>query len=114
MSHRLDHSWVLLVSKIAIPITYLKKKGVNFEWTSKCEENFQQLKEIFTSVPILNIADLSEDFFVCTDACKEGFGGVLSQKDHMVCYESSKLKEHERIYATHDLELATIVHALKM
>jgi hypothetical protein len=28
-------------------------------------------------------------------------------------FESIKLKDHERLYATHDLELATIVHALK-
>jgi hypothetical protein len=27
-------------SKIAKPITYLQKKGVNFEWSSKCEEIF--------------------------------------------------------------------------
>jgi hypothetical protein len=87
---------------------------VKFEWTSKCEESFQQLKEILTSAPILKIADPNEDFVWCTDACKEGLGGVLSQKDHVVCYESRKLKEHERNYATHDLELATIVHALKM
>ena len=32
----------------------------------------------------------------------------------MVCFESRKLKEHERNYATHDLELVAIVHALKM
>jgi hypothetical protein len=32
----------------------------------------------------------------------------------VVCYESQKLKEHERNYATHDLGLAAIVHALKM
>jgi hypothetical protein len=101
-------------SKIASPITSLQKKGVKFEWTSKCEERFQQLKDILTSAPILKIADLDEDFVVCTDACKEGLGGVLTQKDHVVCYESRKLKEHERNYATHDLELATIVHALKM
>jgi hypothetical protein len=31
----------------------------------------------------------------------------------VICFESRKLKEHERIYATHDLELAAIVHALK-
>jgi len=32
----------------------------------------------------------------------------------MVCYElSRKLKEHERNYATHNLELEDIVHALK-
>jgi len=33
---------------------------------------------------------------------------------HVVCYESRKLKEHERHYATHDLESASIMHALKM
>ena len=36
------------------------------------------------------------------------------QDNHVVCYESRKLKDHENNYATHDLELATIVHALKM
>jgi hypothetical protein len=62
----------------------------------------------------LKIADPNEYFVVCTDACKEGIGGVLSQKDHVVYYESRKLKEHERNYATHDLELTPIVYALKM
>ena len=32
----------------------------------------------------------------------------------MVCYESRKLKDHERNYVVHDLELETVVHALKM
>jgi hypothetical protein len=49
-----------------------------------------------------------------TDACKEGLSGVLTQNGHVIVYESRKLKEHERNYATHDLELAYIVHALNM
>jgi hypothetical protein len=72
------------------------------------------LKILLTSAPILRIVDPDEDFMVCTDACKEGLGGVLSQNGHVICYESRKLKEHERLYATHDLELEAIVHALKM
>ena len=36
------------------------------------------------------------------------------QYNHVICYESIQLKENEKNYATHDLELATIVHALKM
>jgi hypothetical protein len=32
--------FIMGFSKIAHPITYLQKKGVNFEWISKCEENF--------------------------------------------------------------------------
>jgi hypothetical protein len=62
----------------------------------------------------LKIADPNEYFVLCIDACKEGINGVLSQRDHVVCYESRKLKEHERNYATHELELAVIIHALKM
>jgi hypothetical protein len=50
---------------------------------------------------------------VCTDACKEGLGGFLIQEGFVICYEFRKLKEHERNYATHDLELAAIVHALR-
>ena len=51
---------------------------------------------------------------MCMDGCKEGLGGVLMQEGSVVCYESRKLNEHKVNYVTHDLELATIVHALKM
>jgi hypothetical protein len=58
-------------SNISHPITSLQKKGIKFEWTSQCEENFNLLKELLTSVPILNIIDPKESFVVCTYACKE-------------------------------------------
>jgi hypothetical protein len=32
----------------------------------------------------------------------------------VVCHESMNLKEHEKNYVTHDLDLASIVHALNM
>jgi hypothetical protein len=92
----------------------LQKKGTKFEWTLKCEKNFNLLKELLTSAPVLNITNPNESFVVCTDACKEGLGGVLTQNGHAIGYESRKLKEHERNYATHDLELSSIVHALRM
>jgi hypothetical protein len=69
---------------------------------------------LFTSASILIIIDPNAYLVVYTDACKEGLGGVLIQTGHVVCYESRNLKEHERLYATHDLELEAIVHALKM
>jgi hypothetical protein len=71
------------------------------------------LKQLLTSAPILRFAYPNEDFIVCIDGCKEGIGGVLSQNGFFICYESRKLKEHERNYVTHDLELASIVHALR-
>ena len=100
-------------SKISHPITSLQIKGVKFQWTLDCEKSFQHLKQLLKSSPILRIANPDEDFIVCTDACNEGLGGILSQNGFVTCYESRKLKEHERHYATHDLELASIVHALR-
>jgi hypothetical protein len=99
-------------SKIAHPITSLQRKGKQFHWIEGCEECFQRLKQLLTNAPILRIADPNADFIVCNDACKEGLGGVLSQNGFVIYYESRKLKEHEKNYATHDLELAAIVHAL--
>ena len=41
-------------------------------------------------------------------------GEILLQENYVVAYESRKLKEHEKNYMTRDLELAAIIHALKM
>jgi hypothetical protein len=92
----------------------LQKNGTKFEWTLKCEKNFNLLKELLTSVTVLNIVDPNEIFVVCTDAYKEGIGVFLTQNGYVIGYESRNLKEHERKYATHDLELATIAHALRI
>jgi hypothetical protein len=69
---------------------------------------------LLTSAPILRIVDPDTDFVVWMDAYKEGLGGVPSQNGHVVCYKSRNLKENEMLYATRDLKLASIVHALKM
>lgn len=101
-------------SKVAYPITSLQKIETKFLWTTKCEESFQRLKHLLITAPILKITYPYGDFVVCIYACKEDLGGILLQDNHVVCYESKKLKEHERNYATHDLELTAIIHALKV
>ena len=34
---------------------------------------------------------------MCTDACNDGLGGVLTQEGHVIAYESRKLKFTKRI-----------------
>jgi hypothetical protein len=63
---------------------------------------------------VLKITEPNKDFLVCTNSCKEGLGGVLMQEGHVICYEFINLNEHEINYVTHDLELDTIIHSLKM
>ncbi|CAL8153028.1 unnamed protein product [Prunus armeniaca] len=100
-------------SRIAAPMTKLTQKGVKFIWTQECEKSFQELKTRLTTAPILIIPEWDLGYVVYTDASKQGLGCVLMQSDRVVAYASRQLKNHERNYPTHDLELAAIVHALK-
>eukprot|EP00253_Pinus_taeda_P030964 PITA_30964 len=101
-------------SRIAYPITSLQKKGKVFKWIAECQQSFDRLKHLLTTAPILSIAAPNKDYVVCTDASKEGVGGVLMQEGKVIAYESRKLKEHEQKYSAYDLELTTVIHALKM
>ena len=82
--------------------------------TKISEESFNKLKQLLTTTPILKIVDPFKYFVVCTDACKEGLGGILIHENYVMAYETRKLKEHEKNYATHDLESVAIIHVLKM
>lgn len=101
-------------SRVAYPITSLQKKGRTFKWTPECQQSFERLKHLLTSAPILSIADPNKDYVVCTDASREGVGGVLMQEGKVIAYELRKLREHEQKYCSYDLELAAVIYALKM
>ena len=66
-----------------------------------------------SSEPILKLPDFEKTFEVIVDACGQGIGGILQQEHHPIAYESRQLHIHEKNYATYDLELLAIVHALK-
>ena len=74
----------------------------------------QELKKRLTTTPILVLLEESGGFVIFTDALNVGLGCVLTQNGKVNAYGSRQLKEQERNYATHDLELATVVFALKL
>ncbi|MCF8701920.1 hypothetical protein L3054_11090, partial [Corynebacterium sp. MC-10] len=43
-----------------------------------------------------------------------GLGCVLMQHGKVIAYASWQLKKHEQNYPTHDLELAVVIHTLKI
>ncbi|WVZ80302.1 hypothetical protein U9M48_027792 [Paspalum notatum var. saurae] len=101
-------------SKTAKPMTSLTKKNAKYLWSSNCEEAFQTLKKLLTSAPVLAQPDVTKPFDVYCDASGNGLGCVLMQEGRVIAYASRQLRKHEANYPTHDLELAAIVHALKI
>jgi hypothetical protein len=100
--------------KISKPMTELLEKDKKFEWTPSCEASFQELKKRLTTALILVMPDMEKSFSIYCDASGQGLGCVLIQDGHVVAYASWQLRKHEVHYLTHDLELADVVHALKI
>ncbi|GJZ09963.1 putative reverse transcriptase domain-containing protein [Tanacetum coccineum] len=67
-------------------MTKLTQKGIKFDWGEKEENVFQLIKR----------------------------SAVLMQREKVIAYASRQLKLHENNYTTHDLELGSVVFALKI
>jgi hypothetical protein len=92
----------------------LLKKQAKFVWGQKCEDAFHTLRQHLTTAPVLAQPDSSKPFDVYCDASGTGLGCVFMQDNRVIAYASRALRPDEQNYPTHDLELAAVVHALKM
>jgi ribonuclease HI len=101
-------------SKIVKPLTTLLEKDREFKCTGACQSSFEELKKRLTTAPVLVMPDLQKSFDIYCDASRQGLGCVLMQEGHVIAYASRQLRKHELNYPTHDLELAAVVHALKI
>ncbi|KAL0445917.1 UNVERIFIED_CONTAM: Transposon Ty3-I Gag-Pol polyprotein, partial [Sesamum latifolium] len=90
------------------------EENTPFNWNDRCAQSFEELKRRLTSSPILALPSGDGGYVVYTDASRQGLGCVLMQHGKVIAYASRQLRPHEMNYPTHDLELAAIVHALKI
>jgi hypothetical protein len=95
-------------------MTSLLEKGREVKWDKKCQDSFDHLKKRSIWPPVLVMLDLQKGFDIYCDACSQGLGCVLMQEGHVIAYVSRQLRKHELNYPTQDLELAAVVHALKI
>ena len=75
---------------------------------------FHTLWTLLTIAPVLAQPDIEKPFDVFCDASSMGLGCVLMQEGQVIAYACRQLRKHEVNYPTHDLELAAVVHALKI
>jgi hypothetical protein len=101
-------------TKVSKPMTELLEKDKKFEWTSGCDASFQELKKGLMTTLVLVMLDMEKPFSIDCDASGQGLGCVLIQDGRVVAYASLQLRKPEVNYPTHDLELAAVVHALKI
>src|SRR5690606_20119807 len=68
-------------SRIVASLTNLTHKDKPFDFNDKCRNAFNQLKQAFTTAPILRHFDPEREIIVETDASDYVSAGILSQYD---------------------------------
>ena len=105
-------------SEIARPLNKLLKKDRKFEWTTECQQVFDNLKTRFTSEPILMMLDQTKPFQIECDTSKYMSGAVLTQLDsngdrHPCAFISKTFSPAERNYEIYNRKLLAIIWALE-
>lgn len=100
--------------KIATPLTKLTRKNEKFVRNDKCEESYQELKKRLVSEPALVLLDDQGNFLIYSGATHRGLRCVLMQQCKVIAHALRQLRTHKQNYIAHDLELATIVFAIKI
>lgn len=101
---------------IAKPLTDLTRKDVPFLWSLECQHAFDELKRRLMSEPILGHPNPDRMFILTTDACKTGWGAVLSQgsgkEEYVISYASGKYSLCQQKYSTTELELLALKNGI--
>ena len=105
-------------SRIAQLLTELTKKSETWTWNPKAEVAFKELKEQFTTAPVLAHCDPTRPVIIKTDALDFIIGAVLSQRDeenrlHLMAFHSRKVQPTEINYEIHNKELLVVVDTFK-
>jgi len=102
----------IIISK---SLSNLLTKNNIFEWTEYCEEAFVKLKNLLTSVPLIQPPDWSLPFEIMCDASDYVVGAVLGQrkdkKPYVIYYASKTLNSAQMNYTTTEKELLAVVFA---
>lgn len=105
-------------SRVVAPLTALTRKDTPFVWSTSCQNAFDNLKQAFTTAPVLRHFDPDREIIVETDASDYVSAGIMSQYDdkgelHPVAFFSKKHSPAECNYEIYDKELLAIVRAFE-
>jgi len=106
-------------TQVARPMNMLIRKNIKWQWKKEQQQVFNELKEIFTTRPVLAAPDLDKEFRIEANTLNYATGGVLTMKCssklwRLVTFISKSLSDMERNYKIHDKEMLAVVRYLEV
>ena len=103
-------------SKIALPLSKLLQKDIDFQFDHACELAFDELRNRLITPPILTSPNWELPFKISCDASNLSVVAILGQRENsvskVITYASKTLDVTQKNYATTGKELFAIVFTL--
>lgn len=112
------HGYIKDFSRIAKPLYALTQKGIQWLWTNKEQEAWDNLKAAFHKADFLGIPDPEKPYQLEPNGSGFATGGVLMQKNskdkwHPIAFLSKGMVPAERNYDIYDRELLALIRCLE-
>ena len=99
------------------PLTQLLKKNAKFQWGSKQQRAFDEIRQLLNSKQCLRHPDFGKKFLLFVDASEYAIGGVLVQEHHkkyyFVRFASKTLNGPQTRYSATERECLAVVHFIE-
>lgn len=102
-------AFVKNLSKETTHIRQLLNKNVEWSWTDKQESEFNRLKNLISSAPVLTYFDPNKPLTLSVDASSTAMGAVISHGNNPIAYASASLTKAQCNYAQIEKELLAIL-----
>jgi len=105
-------------AEVARPINMLTRKDIKWQWRAEQQKAVNELKQVFTTKPILAAPNLDKELRVEANVSNYATGGVLSMKCsdklwRLVAFISKSLSNTERNYEVHNKKMLAVVRCLE-
>ncbi|CAH9109579.1 unnamed protein product [Cuscuta europaea] len=101
----------------SLPFFQIMRKTAGFQWTSECQEAFDELKRYLSSPPVLSKPKVGETLYLYLGVSPTAISSVLIREEddiqHAIFYVSKTLREVELRYSPVEKTVLAIVWTVK-
>ncbi|XP_026688729.1 uncharacterized protein K02A2.6-like isoform X1 [Diaphorina citri] len=97
------------LSQLTVSLRSSLKKNTSWSWTPNHQAEFENLKKIISSVPVLTYFDPNKPLTLSVDSSCSSMGAVLMHGQNPIAYASKSLSDCQQRYSQIEKELLAIV-----
>lgn len=101
------------LSQLTCNLRQIIRKSVLWQWTDIHQKEFEKIKSLLSTCPVLQFFNEKEPITLSVDSSKDGMGAVILQNGAPISYASKSMSQTQQNYAQIEKEMLAIVFGVQ-